>query len=635
MRKVTVDVLLALAIQASLQDLAATQRSSMRDLSNQAGNKWVNKLFESFFQRMHKLSPSHHASLDTVALGKPGHYGMYAAQNERFAPLSSDHASSSDNKTQLTVQVEQAKSPEEHQLGEVDRLCERESLDRMCRICLEEEVSGTGTFVAPCNCTGSQEWVHFECLQRWYHKTDSSQPEICSVCKTQYSCKFPSQDEFIVNLIATLKDGCQEAQTRAASALREIAANLWSNYLIQERGGIPELLRLLRGSSQEAQEHAAGALAFMAESSHSQYLIRRGGGIQPLVKVLREGSPAAQTQAAGVFRRLARNSENDDAFHAAGGIQALIDTLKTDNKEAQTQAAEVFAAMADRCADDVEASRFSIDYIFGHWHRRQPIRDMICDEGAVQSLVHVLRAGDQEAQADAAFAMTCSLVLCRQRAVTIQEAGGIQVLTERLRIANRDSDISQEIRKNVAAVFAKVSHIAMDNGHLNVTFDHVTIRTLIRSLYESNQDTDLSDDAESAVEHIACAIGNLASHSQYHDLIQTEGGIQALAQVLYDNNGHSAQFAAIALALLQKQGQHELLRSQRVNPLIIRHLIGILCGYKLRGCNAWRQAASGFMILISNSLSGVSFLTKRRRDEEGGGGGRRKRRRMEDRGART
>ena len=54
------------------------------------------------------------------------------------------------------------------------------SSNEMCRICLEED----GIFLSPCNCKGSQAFVHEECLIKWVKESGR---DSCEICKTQYA----------------------------------------------------------------------------------------------------------------------------------------------------------------------------------------------------------------------------------------------------------------------------------------------------------------------------------------------------------------------------------------------------------------------------------------------------------------
>jgi len=39
-----------------------------------------------------------------------------------------------------------------------------------CRICLDEESEEGDFFVSPCKCSGTAEFVHFNCLKYWIDK---------------------------------------------------------------------------------------------------------------------------------------------------------------------------------------------------------------------------------------------------------------------------------------------------------------------------------------------------------------------------------------------------------------------------------------------------------------------------------
>ena len=61
----------------------------------------------------------------------------------------------------------------------------------VCRFCFE---AGEGKLIAPCACSGSQEWVHIPCLRKWQKATmraGHGHEAICSVCQTPYALKPP------------------------------------------------------------------------------------------------------------------------------------------------------------------------------------------------------------------------------------------------------------------------------------------------------------------------------------------------------------------------------------------------------------------------------------------------------------
>jgi len=63
-----------------------------------------------------------------------------------------------------------------------------------CRVCFEEGKSDA--FVSPCNCKGSQKYIHLHCLRKWQESILSSNRDptkayICGVCNGPFSYKPP------------------------------------------------------------------------------------------------------------------------------------------------------------------------------------------------------------------------------------------------------------------------------------------------------------------------------------------------------------------------------------------------------------------------------------------------------------
>ncbi len=52
----------------------------------------------------------------------------------------------------------------------------------LCRICLDDTI--TDNIVSPCNCTGSQKYVHKNCLDTW--RLASNKRTTCTTCKVDY-----------------------------------------------------------------------------------------------------------------------------------------------------------------------------------------------------------------------------------------------------------------------------------------------------------------------------------------------------------------------------------------------------------------------------------------------------------------
>ena len=74
----------------------------------------------------------------------------------------------------------------------------------ICRYCFED----TGTLIAPCNCEGSNKYVHQECLAKWQYNSILSQSthpkyqtnieKICNVCGSEFKFKEYSRDKLML-----------------------------------------------------------------------------------------------------------------------------------------------------------------------------------------------------------------------------------------------------------------------------------------------------------------------------------------------------------------------------------------------------------------------------------------------------
>ncbi len=53
-----------------------------------------------------------------------------------------------------------------------------------CRICWR--TSYITDLLSPCVCTGSQKYVHFDCLSRWIQERNGDDRDICDVCQQHY-----------------------------------------------------------------------------------------------------------------------------------------------------------------------------------------------------------------------------------------------------------------------------------------------------------------------------------------------------------------------------------------------------------------------------------------------------------------
>lgn len=57
--------------------------------------------------------------------------------------------------------------------------------DRECRICFENNESGN--LISPCDCDGTQKYIHEECLQKWRDENRGLPPFLkCEICHKEY-----------------------------------------------------------------------------------------------------------------------------------------------------------------------------------------------------------------------------------------------------------------------------------------------------------------------------------------------------------------------------------------------------------------------------------------------------------------
>ena len=69
-----------------------------------------------------------------------------------------------------------------------------------CRICLESD--DVGNLISPCNCRGSSQWVHPECLNEWRNRnTNAISNRQCEICLFNYIISSSERKEtFIIEL---------------------------------------------------------------------------------------------------------------------------------------------------------------------------------------------------------------------------------------------------------------------------------------------------------------------------------------------------------------------------------------------------------------------------------------------------
>ena len=68
-----------------------------------------------------------------------------------------------------------------------------------CRICLDADNEEFGNLISPCKCSGSQKYVHEQCLQRWRDENlNRHNRDNCEICKTDFHIIQDHQKEIYI-----------------------------------------------------------------------------------------------------------------------------------------------------------------------------------------------------------------------------------------------------------------------------------------------------------------------------------------------------------------------------------------------------------------------------------------------------
>ncbi|XP_073151438.1 uncharacterized protein [Henckelia pumila] len=133
------------------------------------------------------------------------------------------------------------------------RSCSAKSI---CRICHEEESESCQSLEAPCACTGTVEFAHRDCIQRWCNEKGNT---VCEICLQKFEPGYTSQpkkahliDTTIVTIRGSLEiprmnpeqenvgeiletefSECASAADRSAACCRSVALILTALLLIR------------------------------------------------------------------------------------------------------------------------------------------------------------------------------------------------------------------------------------------------------------------------------------------------------------------------------------------------------------------------------------------------------------------
>ena len=60
-------------------------------------------------------------------------------------------------------------------------------MERQCRFCLDTLVKEYDSFISPCACSGTSQYIHESCLRKWFNIDPEENSEICPVCNEEYA----------------------------------------------------------------------------------------------------------------------------------------------------------------------------------------------------------------------------------------------------------------------------------------------------------------------------------------------------------------------------------------------------------------------------------------------------------------
>ena len=90
-----------------------------------------------------------------------------------------EDASERSSQSEPGVNPEDAASDDaahEYQQMDVGETSGATESERYCRICFDHEDDEENPLISPCNCTGSQKYIHRKCLKTWQFSVQISSP---------------------------------------------------------------------------------------------------------------------------------------------------------------------------------------------------------------------------------------------------------------------------------------------------------------------------------------------------------------------------------------------------------------------------------------------------------------------------
>ena len=357
-------------------------------------------------------------------------------------------------------------------------------------------------------------------------------------------------------LLSMLASRSPQAQAAAASAAAQLAMDCRDNQeTVARMGGLQALVALVGAPEPSVQAMASLALAAICRSHvGNQTAVSEYGAISALSSIFRGAEDAVRAEAAGALWALAEgHSANKISIASAGGIASLVSLLADGNARAQTNAKHALAALGLDNVENMEQITALLVGMLGSgsieaksnaasslWRLVQEnpeSRAAIAGAGEAHDVIHLLKAGSDDARAFSLWALSLSIGADNQEVVLSD--GGVAPLVTMLTSSSTVSreQAAQALHRLAFGSAEAQQAIASAGGISPLIF------ILDRSTDQASQ---------GAREFAGAALADLALLPENRDQIVATGGITPLVQLLVNGEDTGRRFAASALARLSK-----------------------------------------------------------------------------------
>eukprot|EP00775_Hariotina_reticulata_P007666 gene7666-7869_t len=143
-------------------------------------------------------------------------------------PLIPSNSAAVAGRQQAAADIKSTINQQQHDDAAPSLSSSKQELSGQCRICLEEDT--LGNLESPCGCTGTQQYAHKDCIQKWVNEKHNNQ---CEICQKQYEGSYT----------------VPPPPPPAAGEPLHVVAPLGGLYLTMEDARVPEHLANGRGDS--------------------------------------------------------------------------------------------------------------------------------------------------------------------------------------------------------------------------------------------------------------------------------------------------------------------------------------------------------------------------------------------------